>query len=189
MDRSAGLYFDKYADAFTTSTSLTSTGLDKLDAITASDLLGREGCARAAAKRFIGGGGSALHVVWHAAILKRRGVPLFPTQVFRLVGGNSLCRKRSRRNWRAGAPRLTGEGDPLRPTRRDGEYSEFGKPKTMDGDYLVCAMSAVMLGQIPVTPAWPEAKRWAIENMPYYSATRPVLQSRTKVLARRRSRS
>ena len=60
------------------------------------------------------------------------------------------------------------------------EYSEFGKPKTMDGDYLVCAMSAVMLRQIPVTPAWPEAKRWAIENMPYYSATRPVLQSRTK---------
>ena len=50
----------------------------------------------------------------------------------------------------------------------------------MDADYLVCAMSAVMLRQIPVTPAWPEAKRWAIENMPYYSATRPVLQSRTK---------
>ena len=60
------------------------------------------------------------------------------------------------------------------------EYSEFGKPKRMDADYLVCAMSAVMLRQIPVTPAWPEAKRWAIENMPYYSATRPVLQSRTK---------
>jgi monoamine oxidase len=37
-----------------------------------------------------------------------------------------------------------------------------------------------MLRQIPITPAFPEGKRWAIANVPYYSATRPVFQSRTK---------
>src|SRR2546430_14483033 len=31
---------------------------------------------------------SALHVLWHAAILKLRKVPLFPPRVFRLKGGN-----------------------------------------------------------------------------------------------------
>jgi monoamine oxidase len=37
-----------------------------------------------------------------------------------------------------------------------------------------------MLRQIPVTPAFDERKRWAIANMPYYSATRPIFLSRTK---------
>jgi monoamine oxidase len=41
-------------------------------------------------------------------------------------------------------------------------------------------MSAVMLRQIPVSPEWPEPKRWAIQNVPYYTATRPVFQSKTK---------
>jgi monoamine oxidase len=59
-------------------------------------------------------------------------------------------------------------------------YREFGKQKQIAGDYLVCCMSAVMLRRIPITPALPEAKRWAIENCPYYTATRPVFQSRTK---------
>jgi monoamine oxidase len=37
-----------------------------------------------------------------------------------------------------------------------------------------------MLRQIPATPAFDERKRWAIANMPYYSATRPIFLSRTK---------
>ena len=37
-----------------------------------------------------------------------------------------------------------------------------------------------MLRQIPITPAWPESKLLAVNNVPYYSATRPVFQSRSK---------
>ncbi len=37
-----------------------------------------------------------------------------------------------------------------------------------------------MLRQIPVTPPLTEQKQWAVANVPYYSATRPVFQSRTK---------
>jgi len=59
-------------------------------------------------------------------------------------------------------------------------YRESGAEKSMDAEYLVCAMSAVMLRRIPVKPEWPETKRWAIANMPYYTATRPVFQSKTK---------
>ena len=59
-------------------------------------------------------------------------------------------------------------------------YRQSGKESRLEADYLVCCMSAVMLRQIPVAPAWPAEKRWAIENMPYYTATRPVFQARTK---------
>ena len=51
---------------------------------------------------------------------------------------------------------------------------------TYEGDYLVCAMSAWMLRQIPVTPAFPEAKAFAIGNVPYYSNTRLLFQSKSK---------
>jgi len=49
----------------------------------------------------------------------------------------------------------------------------------MEGDYLVSAMSLVMLRRVPVKPDWPEAKKYAIQNFPYYTASRPVFQSRT----------
>jgi len=154
--------------------------LDSLDAMTLSDLLRKDG-ASAAAIRFFGGSGSALHAVWHHAILKRRGVPLFPTGIYRLKGGNHHLPEAFAR--RLGQRVLTGR--PVTGIEHGAErvtvrYRESGKESSMDADYLVCGMSAVMLRQIPVKPAWPEAKRWAIQNVPYYTATRPVFLSRTK---------
>ncbi len=115
------------------------------DDIPISELLTKEG-ASPAALRFIGGNQSALHVAWHAGILKRRGVPLWPTQVFRLIGGNSrlpetLAEKLGDRV-RLGAPVTA-----IRHGNSGVTVScrEFGKERTMDADYLVCAMSAVML--------------------------------------------
>ena len=62
-------------------------GLNDLDGLSTTELFRKDG-ASAAALAFIGGNGSALQAVWHAAILKLRGVPLFPPKVYRLVGGN-----------------------------------------------------------------------------------------------------
>ncbi len=174
------LYLGKYADAFADEYEPFRAGLNDLDRITSAELLEREG-ASAGARRFTGGGGSALHTVWHMGILKRRGVPLWPVHVYRLKGGNSLLPETF-------AARLGDRvrlGCPVKAIRHGDhgvtvEFTEFGVSKKMDADYLVCAMSAVMLRQIPVTPAWPDGKRWAVENVPYYSATRPVFQSRTK---------
>jgi monoamine oxidase len=174
------LYLDKYADAFHDEYRPFDAGLDNLDEITIGQLLEKEG-ASPAAIRYAGGNGSALHVAWHAGILKRRGVPMWPTQVYRLIGGNSRLPEKF-------AEKL-GErvrvGTPITAIRHGGSgvtvsYREFGKERTMDAEYLVCAMSAVMMRQIPVTPQLSETKKWAVENVPYYSATRPVLQSRTK---------
>ena len=174
------LYFDKYTDAFHDEYNPFNAGLDELDHITLSDLLKRDGASDAGI-RYAGGQGSALHAVWHAAILKRRGVPLWPVQVFRLIGGNTLLpetfAKRLGDRVKLGCP-LAGirHGD----TEVTVDYREFGEKKQISGDYMVCCMSAVMLRQIPITPALPNPKRWAIANVPYYSATRPIFQSRTK---------
>ncbi|HEY7302871.1 MAG TPA: FAD-dependent oxidoreductase [Bryobacteraceae bacterium] len=174
------LYLDKYCDAFHDEYKPFGAGLDDLDHLTTTQLLQREGASDAGV-RFAGGQGSALHTVWHTAILKRRGVPLWPTQVFRLKGGNSLLPE----TFAAKLPGRVKLGCPLTGIRQGDsgvtvDYREFGQAKQLQADYLVCCMSAVMLRQIPITPALPEPKRWAVANLPYYSATRPVLQARTR---------
>jgi monoamine oxidase len=83
----ASLYFAPYVDSFENEYRPFDAGLNHLDGLTTTELFRNDG-ASPAALTFIGGHGSALQAVWHAAILKRRGVPLFPPKVFRLVGGN-----------------------------------------------------------------------------------------------------
>jgi monoamine oxidase len=174
------LYLAKYSDAFTDEYQPFGVGLDQLDAISANDLLQRDG-ASAAYISFAGSKGSALQTVWHAAILKRRGVPLWPTQVFRLVGGNSMLPETFAKHL-GDRVKL---GCPVRAIRHGDsgvkvEYQQAGQANEISGDYLVCCMSAVMLRRLPITPALSEKKRWAIANVPYYSATRPVLLAETK---------
>jgi monoamine oxidase len=174
------LYVDKYTSAFEDEYKPFAAGLNQLDGIPASELLKKEG-ASAAGVRFAGGSGSALHVVWHDAILKRRGVPLFPTHVFRLIGGNSLLPD----TFAAKLGDRVRLGCPVTAIRHGDSgvtvsYREFGKDKEISAEYLVCCMSAVMLRQIPVSPAFNERKQWAVAGVPYYSATRPVFQSRSK---------
>jgi monoamine oxidase len=59
-------------------------------------------------------------------------------------------------------------------------FREFGKDRKRDADYIVSCVSAVVLRQIPVSPGWPEAKAFVIREMPYYTRTRVVFQSRTR---------
>ena len=63
-------------------------------------------------------------------------------------------------------------------------YREAGHEKTMEADWLVSAMSLVKLREVPVTPAWPEARQYVVQGFPYYTASRPVFQSRTKFWAK-----
>jgi monoamine oxidase len=176
----ASLYYAPYVDDFADEYQPFNAGLNHLDRISTSELLQKDG-ASAGALRFIGGRGSALQSVWHAAILKIRGVPLFPPKVFRLVGGNqtlpdTFARKlegRIRLNCPVTAIEHGESGISV-------SYRENGRAAQLEAEYLVCAMSAVMLRQIPVKPSWPEAKAYAIGNVPYYSDTRVILQSRTR---------
>jgi monoamine oxidase len=176
----AHVYFDKYTDAFKDEYKPFNAGLDELDTITTSELLKRDGASDACI-RYIGGNGSALHNVWHTAILKLRGVPLWPVDVFRLKGGNTLLpetfAKKLGDRVKLNCPVVAISHSETEVTV---EYRESGERKKISGDHLVCCMSAVMLRQIPITPPFSEDKHWAIANVPYYSATRPVFLAKSK---------
>ena len=56
---------------------------------------------------------------------------------------------------------------------------EHGETRRHDADYLVSAVSAVMLRTIPVTPALPASKAFAVRNVPYYFDTRVIFQTKS----------
>jgi monoamine oxidase len=178
------LYYAPYVDQIADEYKPFDAGLDHLDAMTTADLLKKEGASPRAIAMF-GGGGSALQSVWHAAILKKRGVPLFPPKVFRLTGGNSAMpdafARRLGDRVRLGSPvtRIEHGAGGVRVHCR----GESG-PVQHEGDHLVCAMSAVMLSRIDVAPAWPPAKAYALSHVPYYFDSRVIFQSRSKFWVR-----
>jgi monoamine oxidase len=174
------LYFAPYVDSFENEYRPFDAGLNALDAISTTELFRKDG-ASAGALRFIGGRGSALQAVWHAAILKLRGVPLFPPKVYRLLGGNQTLtdtfaeKLGARIHLRSPVTAIEHGETGVRVSCRTGEETT-----TFEGDYLVCAMSARMLQRLPVTPALPAAKSFAIANVPYYHDTRVIFQTRTR---------
>ncbi len=176
----ASLYFAPYVDSFQDEYRPFDAGLNALDGISTTDLFRRDG-ASPAALNFIGGSGSALQSVWHAAILKKRGVPLFPPKVFRLIGGNqtlttTFAGKLGDRV-RLNSPVTAIEhGD----TGVTVTCKQDGGTTRLDADYLVCAMSARMLRTLPVSPAWPAVKTYAVANVPYYHDTRVIFQTKSK---------
>jgi monoamine oxidase len=176
----AGLYFAPYLDDFPDEYRPFDAGLNALDRMTTTELFRKDG-ASAAALEFIGGSGSALQAVWHAAILKHRGVPLFPPRVYRLVGGNQTLTD-TFANRLGDRVRLNSPVTAIEHGATGVRVSCREKDATVrhEADYLVCAMSARMLRLLPVTPAWPEARAYAIANVPYYHDTRVIFQSRSR---------
>jgi monoamine oxidase len=175
------LYFAPYLDAFRDEYRPFDAGLDHLDAVTYTQLLQKDGASAGFIRFFGDAQSSALHAVWHAALLKLRGVPLVPPEVFRLKGGNSTLTDtftvRLGERVRLGCP-VTGieRGDTGVRVR----YREADQEKAIDADWLVSAMSLWQLRQVPVTPPWPEGRRFVVNLFPYYTASRPVFQSRTR---------
>ena len=174
------LYIQPYVDRIRDENDPFSAGLNDLDKISLSDLLRRDG-ASAAAVQFAGGSGSALQVIWNAAVKKLRGTPLLSKELFRLVRGNQRMTDafaaRLGERVRLGCPVLAIEHGASGVRVR---YREFGEEKTMEADHLVSCVSLVVLRQIPVTPRWTEAKNFIIQEMPYYTRTRVVFQARTR---------
>jgi len=175
----ASLYLGPYLDGFQDEYKPFEAGLNNLDDVSFNSVLKKDG-ASATAIDLVGSGGSALHVIWHAAILKRRGVPLAPPIVYRLKGGNqtlpeTFARKLGERV-HLSAP-VTGieRGESGVRVR----YREFDQEKRLDADYLVCCMNAIVLRRIPVTPDWPEPKAYAINTVAYDMYSRVVFQSRS----------
>ena len=180
----ASLCYQPYLDSFSDEYRPFDAGLNALDALSTTELFKKDG-ASAGALGFIGGQGSALQAVWHAAILKLRGVPLWPPKVYRLVGGNQMLTdtfaKRLADRVRLESPvtRIEHGASGVRVS-----YRERGETRRLEADYLVSAISAVMLRAIPVSPAWPEAKAFALRSVPYYFDSRVIFQTRSKFWAK-----
>lgn len=174
------LYIQPYVDRVRDENDPFSAGLNDLDQISLTDLLRRDGASPAAIE-FAGGNGSALQVIWNAAIKKLRGTPLLTKKLFRLAGGNQRMTDafaaRLKERLRLGCPVLAIEHGASGVRVR---YREFGEEKTMEADHLVSCVSLVVLRQMPVTPRWTDDKNFIIQEMPYYTRTRVVLQSRTR---------
>ena len=186
------LYFGSYMDAFADEYNPFGAGLDKLDEISAGELLVKEGASDAAI-RFSGtrrNDGtpagrahevSALFRVWQQAISKLRKLPVYSKEVFRLRGGNqrmtdTFAAKLGQRV-RLGCPITTIERGETGVTVH---YLEFGEKKTIEAEYMVSCIPIAILEKIPVKPAWPEAKAHVIKNTVFGSQSRVLVQSRTR---------
>ena len=186
------LYFGPYLDAIGDEYQPFGAGLDKLDEMTAGELLTKDGASDAAI-RFNGlrrGDGtqagrnnevSALFRVWQSAIAKRRGLPVFKREVFRLKGGNQLLTD----TFAAKLGERVHLGCPITAIERGDasvtvHFREFGEPAKLEAEYLVCCIPLAILKKIPVEPAWPESKDFVIRNVAFSSQARVVLQSRTR---------
>jgi len=176
----AGLYYAPYYSAFHDEYRPFDAGLDALDAMSTTELFRRDGASPAALK-LIGGSGSALQSVWHAAIRHMRGIPLLAINVFRLTGGNQTLPDTFAKH--------LGDRVKLKTPVTKIEHASSGvkitagvgsAAATYEADYLVCAMSAFMLRNIPVEPAFPPGKVYAIQNVPYYHDTRVIFQTRSR---------
>ena len=176
----AMLYLAPYVEKFKDEYKPFEAGLNHVDDTTLTDVLKKDG-ASPAALGFVGGNDSALHSIWHAALLRLRGVPLAPPKVYRLKGGNSgmtdAFTQRLGERVRLGCPVTMIEHGSTGVTVH---YREFGQERKIDGDYLVSCMLLEMLRQVPVKPAWAEARNYVIQNFKYYTASRPVFQSRSR---------
>jgi monoamine oxidase len=186
------LYLGPYLDAIGDEYQPFGAGLDRLDEITAGELLAKDGASDAAI-RFNGlrrgdgtpaarnGEVSALFRVWQASIVKRRGLPVFKREVYRLKGGNQLMTDTFAAKLgdrvRLGCPIISIEHGGSSVTVH---FRQFGEPATLEAEYLVCCIPLAILRRIPVSPAWPETKEFVIRNVVFGSQARVVLQSRTR---------
>jgi monoamine oxidase len=173
------LYVAPYLDRFTDEYRPSDAHLDKLDELTFTEFLAREGASSAAIDRY-GSGASALAVIWYQAILKIRGLPEAPFRVYRLKGGNQVlpdtfAHKLAERV-RLNAPVIGVERGKSAVRVR---YRELGRDRSIDADHLVCCMNALMLRKLSVIPAWPKWKAYAIENVGYNIYSRVVFQSKS----------
>jgi monoamine oxidase len=174
------LYTEKYVETIRDEANPFEPSLRQFDQLSQGELLKQEG-ASSAALEFFGGSGCALQSIWGAAVKKLRGTDLESKKLFRLKGGNQLMTDalatRLGDRVRLGCPVLRIEHGATGATVT---YREFGQERRLDADYLVSCVSMVVLRQMPISPAWPQAKAFVIQEMPYYTRCRVVFQSRTR---------
>ncbi|HEY7098940.1 MAG TPA: FAD-dependent oxidoreductase [Terriglobales bacterium] len=174
------LYYGPYLDHFPSEDRPFNANLNHLDTLTTRQFLASEGASSAAIAE-IGGSESALQALWHAAIRRKRNMAWLEVNLFRIRGGNQrltdALASRVGAKLRLNCPisAIEHSGNSVRV-----KYLEMGRPKTEEADYLVTCMPLATLRQVHVTPNWPAAKRYVIDNLPYNTHVRVIFQSRSR---------
>jgi len=175
------LYTRSYLDKFKDEYLPFGVGYDDWDNIPMVDIYKKDGASETALGLLGGKNSSALYELWYSAILKFRGVSEFPTEIFRLKGGNQMLPN-------AFAKRL---GSRVQLNRKitsieNNEanvvvtYTENMKTKKITADHYVNCIPPPAFKNIPVKPALSPEKQYALENVTYDSYQRFVFQASSK---------
>ena len=185
------LYLDPYTSKFKDEYQPFGVGMDDYDHVMLGDVLAGAGMSEAGA-RAVGATGhlkpgekpsnsatSALYQIWQAAIPRMRGLPTFKREVFHLKGGNQLLPDtfaarlgdRVQRNCQATA---IDRGEASVTV----SYKQMDQEHAITADHVVLCVSPLVLPGIKVTPAWPEAKAFALQNTPMGMQSRVLLVTR-----------
>lgn len=172
------LYFRPYLDKFTDEYQPFQLGYDEWDKIPASDIYKKDGASKAALGEMGGNQSSALYELWMTAILKLRGVPLYPPEVFRLKDGNQMlpnafAKRLGKRVW------LNCQIMAIkhRETGVSVTYKQGAGQQEIAADYFVNCIPLPVFKNIPVEPAMPPERQYIFENIAYDSYQRFVFQA------------
>ena len=175
----ASLYFAPYLDSFTDEYKPFDAGLNHLDALT------RATCSRRTARRLPRSRSSAGAARRCSGVA--RGDPAAARRAALAAEGVQAGQRQPdadrhvrEQTRRSRPPRLSRHPHRAGRDRRPRHCRDGGREVTHDGDYLVSAMSAVMLRVIPFTPALPAAKAFAVHNVPYYFDSRVIFQTKSR---------
>lgn len=175
------LYTAPYLDQFTDEYQPFGVGFDHLDHTPMQDWYIKDGASETAL-RFIGGGStSVLYTLWYNAILKIRGVPIAPPEVFRIKGGNQSLPS-------AFADKLENRiqlNSPITAIHHDKSgvqitYTSEGEKKTMTADFLANCIPLPAFGKIPIDPPLSPEKQFVVDHVQYDSYARFVFEARDK---------
>jgi monoamine oxidase len=175
------LYLDPYLNKFAGEYEPFGIGYDELDNIPIADIYRREGASKTALEFLGGNTTSALYELWMSAILKIRGVPQFPTDIYRLKGGNQMlpdafAKRLGSRVWLNKPIISLHHGtDGVIITYRDNQAV-----KEIEADHYVNCIPLPAFRNIPVQPALPSEKKYIIDNVAYDSYQRFVFQASSK---------
>ncbi len=146
-----------------------------------ASLYKKDGASRAALGFLGDGNSSALFELWVAAILNMRGVPLYPTDVYRLKEGNQMLpnafAKRLGTRVRLNCPITAIRHGQTGVTV---SYKQYNEQKEMSADFFVNCIPLPAFKNIPIEPAMPPEKQYIFDNLTYDSYSRFVFQASSK---------
>ena len=156
-------------------------GYDDWDKIPMSDIYKKEGASNAALGFLGGENSSALFELWMSAILNIRGVPIYPTEIFRLKDGNQMLPN-------AFAKRLGSRvwlNCPISTIKHSEggvsiTFKQHNEQKEMSADFFVNCIPLPALKNITIEPPLPLDRQYIVDNITYDSYQRFVFQASSK---------